>query len=469
MEQEQPNTTPIAGFMGRLQEAFFPKKESDDDRGRMRSVVNSLILHLHPTKVVERSLSLTYTWGLGGLSALLVVILAVTGILLTKYYTPSPEQAYYDILNLRSNVGFGEFIRNLHHWSANLMIITTALHLLRVFFTGAYRLPRALNWVLGILMLILVMGANFTGYLLPWDQLAYWAVTVATSVVAYVPLIGPEISRFLLGGPEVGAATLLNFYSLHIGVIPIAIVILMSFHFWRVRKDGGISVARAVGEEKVERPEKLTTVPHLVNKEFTFALVWFAIILSWAMFVPAPLEAIANPAISPNPAKAAWYFLGLQELILHFHPVFGAVIIPGTALTLLVLLPFYDHNNKNEGVFFRSRRGRMLTAGAVAAGFLLTPAWIILDEYFMNWSAWLPDWPSIITTGVIPVAVILLGSLAMDRIIHKTARTSSEERTLFLVTFFFTALIVLTLTGIFFRGPGMALFLPWNMPVSIGH
>ncbi len=469
MEQNQPQPSPLQGFTGRFRQAFFPPKENDDDRGRMRTVLNSLILHLHPTKVVKPSLSLTYTWGLGGLSALLVVILAVTGILLTKYYTPSPDQAYYDVLNLRSSVAFGELIRNLHHWAANLMIITTVLHLLRVFYTGAYRLPRALNWVFGIVMLVLVLVANFTGYLLPWDQLAYWAITVATSVVAYVPVIGPEISRMLLGGPEVGAATLLNFYSLHIAVIPFSLLILMSFHFWRVRKDGGITVARSVDETQNEKPEKLTTIPHLLNKEVTFGLVWIAIILAWSMLVPAPLEEIANPAISPNPAKAAWYFLGLQELILHFHPIFGAVIIPGTAVALLVLLPFYDHRTDNEGIYFRSRRGRRLTAGAVFSALIFTPAWIFADEYYLNWSAWLPDWPTIVTTGVIPVALILLGLFILDGMINWIFNTSTEERVLFLVTFFFVALVVLTLTGIFFRGPGMALYLPWDMPVAAGH
>lgn len=458
-----------AGFFQRIKAAFFPQKEADDDRGRMRTVLNSLILHLHPTKVVKPSLSLTYTWGLGGLSALLVVILAVTGILLTKYYTPSPEQAYYDILNLQSSVLFGTLIRNLHHWSANLMIITSVLHLLRVFYTGAYRLPRALNWVFGIIMLILVLGANFTGYLLPWDQLAFWAITVATSVVSYIPIIGPEISRMLLGGPEVGAATLLNFYSLHIAVIPISLAILMSFHFWRVRKDGGITVARKTGEVKNPKPEKLTTVPHLVNREGAFALVWIAIILAFAMLVPAPLEEIANPAISPNPAKAAWYFLGLQELILHFHPVFGAVLIPGTALALLIFLPFYDFNNRHEGIYFRSKRGRWLTALAFLSSLLLTPIWVLLDEYFFQWNTWLPDWPSIVTTGILPAALIVLVMFVISELLNWIFKTNNEEQVLFMVTFFFTALIVLTLTGIFFRGPGMALYLPWEMPTAVGH
>ena len=226
----------------RMKEALAPKGIPTDDRGRMRMVMDSLILHIHPSKVEVRTLRFTYTWGLGGLSALLAMILGFTGILLQMNYTPSPAQAYQDILNLQSNVWFGALIRNLHHWSANLMIVVAVLHLLRVFFTGGHRRPRELNWILGVIMLLLVLASNFTGYLLPWDQLAFWAITVGTSILSYIPLIGEWLTRLLLGGPEVGAATLLNFYSLHISIIPLSIFGLMSFHFWRVRKDGGLTV-----------------------------------------------------------------------------------------------------------------------------------------------------------------------------------------------------------------------------------
>jgi quinol-cytochrome oxidoreductase complex cytochrome b subunit len=206
----------------------------------------------------------------------------------------------------------------------------------------------------------------------------------------------------------------------------------------------------------------------LFNKEVAYALVWIAILLGWSMLVPAPLEDIANPAVSPNPAKAAWYFLGLQELILHFHPVFGAVIIPGAAILLLFLLPFYDHNTENEGIYFRSRSGRNLALLGVESALILTPLWILLDEYVLKWSAWFPTWPSILTTGVFPTTFLLFGLILLDRILHGLFYPSTEERVLFWMTFFFFALIVLTITGIFFRGPGMALYLPWHMPAP-GH
>ncbi|MDL1886179.1 DUF4405 domain-containing protein [Anaerolineae bacterium CFX8] len=312
-----------------------------DDRGRMRLVMNNLVLHLHPSKVARPTLKFTYTWGLGGLALLLVMILAVTGVLLMFEYTPSPETAYTDMLKLQTEVWYGQLIRNLHHWSGNLLVITVFLHLLRVFFTGGFRTPREFNWVLGLGLLLLVVAANFTGYLLPWDQLAYWAVTVGSSLFSYVPLIGEPLRNFLLGGPEVGAATLTNFYGLHVAIIPLALMGIVSFHIWRVRKDT-LSVPRRLdgkiddGGAGSTQVEKVTTLPHLVSRELVFALVMTGLILMWSVWVNAPLEAAANPDHSPNPAKAAWYFMGLQELLLHFHQKLE--YIPDTPECLVVVL-----------------------------------------------------------------------------------------------------------------------------------
>jgi quinol-cytochrome oxidoreductase complex cytochrome b subunit len=312
-------------------------------------------------------------------------------------------------------------------------------------------------------MLLLVLAANFTGYLLPWDQLAYWAITVGTSILAYVPLVGPYLSRLLLGGPEVGAATLLNFYALHISFIPVAIVMLMSLHFWRVRKDGGLTLPKKLDDQEKPRVERVTTIPHLVRRELVFAASWLAILLIWAMFAPAPLEGIANPQVSPNPAKAPWYFMGLQELLLHFHPLIGAVVIPGLILAALFLLPFYDISTESVGIYFRSRRGRYLSLLAIGLGLILTPSWVVLDERF-NWQALLPGLPSLIPNGVLPLGTVLMGLFGLDRLVRRMARASLEERILFLFVFLFVAVIVLTGVGIFFRGPGMSLYWPWDMP-----
>jgi quinol-cytochrome oxidoreductase complex cytochrome b subunit len=453
----------------RMRSRLIPDGMPNDDRGRMRMVVNSLVLHLHPTKVPDRTLRWTYTWGLGGLAAALMMILALTGVVLLNNYTPAAPQAYLDILEINSNVWFGELIRNLHHWSANLLIVVAILHLIRVFITGAYRPPRELNWLIGVAMLLLVIGANFTGYLLPWDQLAYWAITVGTSIISYVPLVGNWLTRLVLGGPEVSANTLLNFYSMHIALIPLLIFGLMSYHFWRVRKDGGLSIPKSLDESETgvePKMERLTTIPNLVQKELIFAMAWIAAILIFAMLVPAPLEGIANPDISPNPAKAPWYFMGLQELLLHFHPLVGAIVIPGLAIAAIFLLPFFDINSKSVGVFFRSRRGRALALLATGLALLAAPAWVLLDEYLLDWTGWLSAWPSLIANGLIPLAVLALPLILLDDWVKKSLKADTEERVLFLATFLFIAFMVLTLVGIFFRGPGMALYLPWNMPVT---
>jgi quinol-cytochrome oxidoreductase complex cytochrome b subunit len=463
--------TPETSVLERMRNRLTPDDLPSDDRGRMRMVVDSLVLHLHPTKVPDRTLRWTYTWGLGGLSAVLMTILALTGVVLLNNYTPAAPQAYLDILSLNDNVWFGELMRNLHHWSANLLIVIAVLHLIRVFITGAYRPPRELNWLLGVAMLLLVLASNFTGYLLPWDQLAYWAITVGTGIISYVPLIGNWLTRLVLGGPEVSGATLLNFYSMHIAIIPLIIFGLMSYHFWRVRKDGGLSIPRSLNESELgvePKMERLTTIPNLVQKELIFALVWIAIILLFAMLVPAPLEGIANPDISPNPAKAPWYFMGLQEMLLHFHPLVGAIILPGLVIAGIILLPFVDINPKNVGVYFRSRRGRALSILAIGLAVIATPTWVLLDEYLLNWAGWLATWPSLISNGLIPLAVIALPLILMDEWVKKSFHADTEERVLFIATFLFAAFVVLTIVGIFFRGPGMALFLPWNMPV-IAH
>jgi hypothetical protein len=204
-------------------------------------------------------------------------------------------------------------------------------------------------------------------------------------------------------------------------------------------------------------------MPHLVRRELAWALLWIAILLVWAMLVPAPLEEIANPDLSPNPAKAPWYFLGLQELLLHFHPVVGAVVIPVLALGALALLPFLDLDLESVGVYFRSWRGRYLSLLSVGLALLLTPAWILLDEYLLDWAAWLPGWPSLLSNGLVPLSLVGLALFALDEGLRRLFRTTVEERILILFVFVLAAFLVLTLTGIFFRGPGMALVWPWEL------
>jgi quinol-cytochrome oxidoreductase complex cytochrome b subunit len=429
-----------------------------DDRERMRMVMNSLVLHIHPSKVSRPALKFSYTFGLGGLLLLLASILAVTGVLLLFVYTPSPDAAYDSMIALQTEIYFGNLIRNLHHWSGNLMVVVGVLHLLRVFYTAGFTRPREFNWVMGITLLLLIVAANFTGYLLPWDQLAYWAVTVGTSLLDYIPLVGGALTSLLLGGPEVGAATLTNFYGLHIAVIPLAIFGIVSFHIWRVRKDS-ITVPRPI-DQKADT-EKVTTIPHLVSIEVIFALVWLAVLITWAAFINAPLEEAANPSHSPNPAKAAWYFMGFQELLLHFHPVFGAIIIPGLGLLALFLLPYLDQDMNSIGVWFRSRRGRWLAGVSFLLGVFGTFAFVLLDETWLDLPAWLPFLPSAISNGWVPLAALLLLIYSFYELLKVLGSRACEARQS-VFTLLLAAFITLTVIGIFFRGEGMALILPWS-------
>jgi len=437
-----------------LRDPFPPQ----DDRERMKVVMNNLVLHIHPSKVSQPALKLNYTFGLGGLLLLLFTILSITGILLIFVYTPSPEVAYESMVELQTEIFYGNLVRNLHHWSGNLMVIVGVLHLLRVFYTNGFAPPREFNWVMGVLLLLLIIGASFSGYLLPWDQLAYWAITVGTSLLSYIPLIGDSLTGLLLGGPEVGPATLTNFYGLHIAIIPLSIFALISFHIWRVRKDT-LTVPRV--HNQAPDNKKVTTIPHLVSIELVYALVWIAILVTWSAFVNAPLEEIANPAHSPNPAKAAWYFMGFQELLLHFHPVFGAIIIPLLGLVAMLVMPYLHRDMDTTGIWFRSERGLQMTMISFIVGVIGTFIFVLLDEYWLDLPGWLPFLPGYISNGWIPLAAILLVIIGYnDALRHLGYKACESRQSIF--TLLLASFITLTLIGIFFRGEGMALILPWG-------
>ncbi|HMQ53717.1 MAG TPA: cytochrome b N-terminal domain-containing protein [Anaerolineae bacterium] len=466
----QLDSKPPAGneFSRRVWTSIFRNPLSPEtDRDRKLLVLDSLILHLHPSTVPEKTLRFTLTWGLGGLAAVLTIVLLVTGVLLMFTYTPAPEQAYNDMLTLQTQVWFGQLVRNLHHWSGNAMLVVVFLHMLRVFFTGGFRQPRQFNWILGLTLLFLTVAANFTGYLLPWDQLAYWAITVGTGLVEYIPGVGRWIQTVILGGPEVGAATLLNFYSLHIALIPLGLMAIMSFHFWRVRKDGGVVTPRGPDEPVETKLKRVVTIPNLVLRELTVGLVFIAALLLFSMLVDAPLEALANPDRSPNPAKAPWYFMGIQELLLHFHPFIAALVIPGLAIGALFILPYLDPDLDSAGVWFRSVKGRRMSWVAVALALLITPLLIVADEVLLDFAGWLPSLPTVISNGLVSLA--LLGLLLIgfyDQMKRRFAATNCETVQATFI-FLLVAFFVLTVIGIWFRGPGMTLMWPWDVAAAL--
>ena len=225
----------------RVWKSFFRHGMPNNPLDRSLIMTTNLFFHLHPVKVNFKSLKATYSLGLGVITTFLFLALSVTGVLLMFYYVPTVERAYINIVGLQTEIPFGQLLRNLHRWGAHLMVLAAILHMVLVFYTGGYKPPREFNWVVGVGLLILTLGASFTGYLLPWDQLSFWAITVGTSIASYEPLMGAMVKRILLGGPEVGQDALTRFYALHIMVIPAILAGLISLHIWRVRKDGGLA------------------------------------------------------------------------------------------------------------------------------------------------------------------------------------------------------------------------------------
>jgi len=367
--------------------SIFRHAQLDTPRGRALQSFSNFFLHLYPVKIPKRVLRNRYSYRLGFIAAVLFGILLATGVYLMFVYTPSVNSAYGDMQKLKTGVGFGQLIRNIHRWAAHLMVLVVLLHLLRVFYAGAYKRPREFNWVIGVTLLLITLGFSFTGYLLPWDQLSYWAVTVGTGLVHYIPLVGGKTQDLLIGGPQVGQNTLTRFYALHVAVLPALLVLMLAVHIWRVRKDGFAVQRTSVGafaEEATERPaaaaaatpmaeaqpdlyggrvrllgvvdrESITeeerpvddtvfTWPHLLVRHVVVALGTAAVVLGLAVAFSAPLRGLANPNVTPEPAKAPWYFAGLQELLSHFDPLIAGILIPAGAVLVLLLLPYIDRN-----------------------------------------------------------------------------------------------------------------------------
>jgi quinol-cytochrome oxidoreductase complex cytochrome b subunit len=244
-----------AVYESQLYKSVFRHDYADSVRNRVLEVTGNVFFHLHPVTIPRHAHRVSFTFCLGGLTFFLFLVETITGLLLMFYYRPVPDYAFVDMKTLENAVQFGMALRNLHRWGAHLMVILVMFHMLRVFLTGSYRPPREFNWVVGVVLLVLTLLLSFTGYLLPWDQLAFWAVTVGTNMAAATPLIGSEgpfhswfgvtplndVRFLLLGDMKVGGSTLLRFYVVHCVGLPLVAIVLMMVHFWRVRKDGGIS------------------------------------------------------------------------------------------------------------------------------------------------------------------------------------------------------------------------------------
>jgi len=226
----------------RVWRSIFRRGPALTNRTRSLAVFGNLFLHFLPVKVREKSLRVRATYYLGSFSFLLFLVLVITGVLLMFYYHPAVPQAYRDMKDLRFVVSSGVFLRNLHRLAAHLMVLAVFAHMFHVFYRGGYKPPHEFNWAVGVVLLLVTLFLSYTGYLLPWDQLAFWAITVGSNIVSSMPVIGNRIRFLLLGGNLVGENALLRFYVLHCVVLPVVAVMLVGIHFWRVQKDGGLTV-----------------------------------------------------------------------------------------------------------------------------------------------------------------------------------------------------------------------------------
>jgi quinol-cytochrome oxidoreductase complex cytochrome b subunit len=388
----------------------------------------------------------------------------MTGILLKFAYVPVPAQAYDSITRLQQEVLFGYFVRNIHFWSANFLVIVMFLHTLRVFFTGAFHAPRQITWATGLGLFILVLASNFTGYLLPWDQLAYWATTISIGMLKYVPGAGGWLENTIRGGPEMGPATLRIFFAVHTAVLPFVIVLFMAFHFWRVRKAGGLVVPGPTGGRDEDRQVRQPTVPNLLWREAVVALVVIAFVFMVSVFFNAPLGAPANPGFSPNPTKAPWYFAGVQEMLMHFDPSFAVFAVPILVILTLLLMPYMHYQEPTRGVWFFSEKGRRTAGVSALVAVVLTPLFVVLDEWVVDFAAWLPGIPGLVRQGVLPALIALGVILAFCGAMKKRFGLTREEGVQNLFVFLVVSFCILTITCIWFRGRGMGLMWPWQIP-----
>jgi quinol-cytochrome oxidoreductase complex cytochrome b subunit len=485
---------PKNGIVERLLWSWRPESNREAGSG----IVANFLLHWFPSRVSLKSLAFSYSFYLGTISFVLFVILTVSGVVLMFLYVPSVERAYWSVKDLQYAVSFGWFLRNIHRVCAHLMVAVVFLHMFRVFLTGSYKAGRAfkswrpVNWVLGVVLLVLTLLLSFTGYLLPWDQLAFWAITVGTNIAAAVPVVGESIREFLLGGTVIGQPTLIRFYVLHCALLPLVLFGIAAWHMWRIRKDGGLAIVDGLRLEARTRepavPKKTKTysvlgiasgttvqvhdpttlgednsvpsTPFMTVRVLLVSLATLAISVILALVFEAPLEEAANPEVTPNPAKAPWYFLGLQEMV-GYSALMGGVIIPGIVVFGLGLIPFLDREQRGVGLWFTDNAGKRWAMTGFVLGLAATALCLVLAVLVPTRSLfpgienpWFFDFVNPATLLLVLFAVIYFVVLK----ITKSTRYAA------IVTFcaFIVAFILLTYTGTALRGPNWDFYWPWE-------
>lgn len=352
---------------------------------RLKPHSEAFLLHIKPTYYHESVTRFTHTFRLGLLSTYLFIVETITGLILMIWYAPTPERAYTDMIRLLANVPFGQLMRDMHRLGAELMVAIVTFHMVRTYLTGSYKAPRQFTWFTGVILLVLTLFLSFSGYLLPWDQLAYWAVTIGTSMAEAVPpkVVGETVNLLARGAPDIGANGLMRFYLLHVLFLPLALFLFFFVHYYKV-VHFGISLPsdeEEVGQDtanKVPADRRVYFLPDVLIDETSLLIVFTALmVLVVSFFFAAPLESIANPQSTPLHTVAPWYFYWLQGLLKIADKTIAGVYIPGLLLVLLMGIPYLDRNPSRRG---RDRRVAIIS-GVVAGLVIIVLSWMGTPYY----------------------------------------------------------------------------------------
>ncbi len=375
-----------------------PATEKPNPRYKVHTT--SFLFHIRPRYYEKASTLFTHTFRLGFFTSFFFFVELITGLILMIYYIPSPDHAYQSVYKLVSEIPFGQMLRDIHRLGAEAMVIFTALHMFRTYLTGSYKKERSFTWLTGVILLLTTLLLSFSGYLLPWDQLAYWAVTIGTSMAEAAPLFGTQVNLLLRGAPDISTNGLLRFYLLHVVLMPLVAILVISIHYYKVSREHGISLPAKYDEGGVTPEEKkvgktrIDFIPDLFTHEiFLTALGLMFMIWATSSFYHAPLEHIANPQQTPLDTMAPWYFLWLQGMlkidpasiikgwfatiglrvelsqILNSKQIMG-IVLPTILFGVLFAVPYLDRN-PNRSLFKRP--------WAVAIGLLFAMTIILLS------------------------------------------------------------------------------------------
>lgn len=469
----------------------------DSPRARAQTVFTNFYLHMHAIRTHRWTLKKSFTFGLGVATTVLFLILTVTGVVLMVYFKPTIAEAYNSMKDIHYIIPGGRLLRNVHRWGGHMMVVTVILHMARVFFTHSYQKPRDFNWLVGIVLLALTFALAFTGYCLPWDQLAYWAVLIGTNIAGSPTEVTDALGltgffdvgafqrEILLGAQTVGDEAIIRFYFLHCIGFPILTFLLLGVHFWRIRKDGGMSRPTDIRPEelkgipkdevadkafvrgkktyslmcvmpgktdKVDKEVENTVLswPHAFRAEMAVCMAVLALLLVISLAVDAPLKQPGDPNVPENPAKAPWYFLGFQELV-SYSAFMGGIAIPFGVLFVIAWIPFMDRERKMPGRWPDARESWWIWSSSLVTFFLI----IALLAFQIN-LGWLRDWvPTINQIWIVlvnPGTILIAASVIAALLVIKW--TGSTR--LGVVVFFCSSLVsftVLTYFGTVHRGP----------------